>query len=193
MDHGNPTPRRKKRTGKPLDRASLNELAMRYVARFATTSAKLETYLGRKLRERGWEDETPPAIGPLVEDFVERGFVDDAGWARSRAAALSGRGYGSRRIDQALRAAGIDEQVRATNRLAHHAAREAALRLARRRGFGPYGSGYAGEEGRKLREKNLAAMIRAGHDFDHARRVLDSPSESELEAWVAEAQEELER
>ena len=45
------------RAPKPLDAPRLEELALAYVARFATSAAKLETYLRRKLRERGWEGE----------------------------------------------------------------------------------------------------------------------------------------
>src|SRR5690606_22662366 len=43
-----------RRAPKPLDAARLDELALTYVARFATSAAKLERYLKRKLRERGW-------------------------------------------------------------------------------------------------------------------------------------------
>ena len=44
-----------RRPPKPLDPARLHDLAIHYVARFSTTAAKLEAYLARKLRERGWE------------------------------------------------------------------------------------------------------------------------------------------
>ncbi len=37
----------------PLTATRLQDLALSYVARFATTRAKLEAYLVRKLRERG--------------------------------------------------------------------------------------------------------------------------------------------
>ena len=39
------------RSKKPLDASRLDELALAYVARFATSRAKLLRYLGRKLRE----------------------------------------------------------------------------------------------------------------------------------------------
>jgi regulatory protein len=39
-----------RRQPKPLDPARLDELALTYVARFATSAAKLERYLKRKLR-----------------------------------------------------------------------------------------------------------------------------------------------
>ena len=71
------TRRREKAPPQPLDRVRLNDLALFYVARFATSAAKLRSYLVRKLRERGWEDAGEPDIDDLVERFVERGYVDD--------------------------------------------------------------------------------------------------------------------
>ncbi|MFX8715885.1 hypothetical protein ABTM38_19645, partial [Acinetobacter baumannii] len=73
-------PRRERRPPVPLDPARLDELALDYVARFATSTGKLAAYLRRKLRERGWaEDIAPPDLSALIGRFVERGFIDDAG------------------------------------------------------------------------------------------------------------------
>ena len=58
---------RRKRMPKPLDSARLEELALAYVARFSTTAARLDRYLRRKLRERGWGGEGEPSIATLVE------------------------------------------------------------------------------------------------------------------------------
>ena len=63
-EHGKPQHARK-RVAKPLDEARLRDLALAYVARFSTSSAKLATYLKRKLRERGWEGESEPDIAAL--------------------------------------------------------------------------------------------------------------------------------
>src|SRR5688572_22723195 len=97
---------------KPLDPPRLEELALAYVARFATSSGKLAEYLKRKLRERGWEAVANPDLPALVERFVAAGYIDDAGFARGRASSLHRRGYGAQRIDQALRGAGIGEDDR---------------------------------------------------------------------------------
>ena len=42
--------RRERRPPKPLDAVRMEELALAYVARFATSAAKVKTYLNRKLR-----------------------------------------------------------------------------------------------------------------------------------------------
>lgn len=156
----------------PLDKDRLNELALFYVGRFATTRAKLTTYLMRKVRERGWEGDGGPEIERLVERFAETGLVDDASFALAKSRSLSERGYGGGRVRQALRAAGIDENDgEAARELAAEQAVDAAIRFARRRRIGPFASEHPD---RKAREKALAAMIRAGHGFDLARAVVDA-------------------
>src|SRR5688572_29571283 len=103
---------RARREPKPLDAARLDELALTYVARFATSAAKLERYLKRKLRERGWDGEREPDLPALVGRYVELGYVDDETFARAKTGSLLRRGYGARRVREALGAAGIDEAIR---------------------------------------------------------------------------------
>lgn len=180
-----PATRREPRVPKPLDRARMEEMALAYVARFATSAGKLGDYLRRKLRERGWEGDVAPDIPALVARFVEIGYVDDATFARAKAQGLLRRGYGSRRIDQALGAAGIAEPLREESRGNEAERRRAALVMARKRRFGPFG--LAATTDRALREKQVAAMLRAGHPLDHARAVVNADSERALEEWVDEA------
>ena len=163
----------------PLDDASLKELALFYVGRFATSRAKLSAFLSRKLRERGWSGDRPPDVDGLVERFSANGYVDDSAYAMAKSRSLSSRGYGAARIRQSLRAAGIEEEDSAAAReLADSEAAEAAIRFARRRRLGPFAASRP--EG-KEREKAVAAMIRAGHSFDLARRIIDLEPASEQE------------
>lgn len=161
-----------KRKPPRLDGEALERLALHYLGRFATTRAKLRAYLVRKLRERGWEGEGEPPVERLVERFAGLGYVDDTAFAASRAAALGRRGYGERRVAEALKAAGIGEEDGAEARgAARNGAFAAALRFAERRRIGP----YAREEAdRPAREKALAAMLRAGHPLGLARRIVNS-------------------
>ena len=173
------------RVKKPLDQARLEEMALGYVARYATSGAKLAAYLQRKIRERGWaEDSEEVDIAALVERYRKLGYVDDAGFAKARAGDLIRRGYGPRRVEQALRAAGIDESIREDAAANEIAARGAAVQFARRRRFGPFGDPVD----LKTREKHVAAMVRAGHSFDAVTAVLDAASEEEVAEWVAEAE-----
>ena len=52
------------------------------------------------------------------------------------------------------------------------------------------GSGGREPFDRERREKQLAAMLRAGHRLDTAREIVDAASEEAAENWVAEIEEE---
>ena len=161
---------RKRKPKRPYDGEGLERLALFYAGRYATTRAKLTAYLERKLAERGWAGEGEPPVERLVERLAGLGYVDDKGFAASRAASLGRRGYGERRVREALAAAGIGEEDGAAARAqARDGAWEAALRFAERRRIGPFA---ASEPDRAGREKAMAAMLRAGHPLDIARRLV---------------------
>lgn len=181
----------------PLDEARLRDLALSYAARFATTAARLEAYLLRKLRERGQaqdaDDETPPIdIAALVARLVELGYVDDDAYAQARARDLGAKGYGARRVDQSLRHAGVGEGLRHAHAPGEAASRRAAALMAKKRRIGPFGAQVAdgGDPliARKAREKAIAAMLRAGHAHAHARFILDAASVEDVEEWLSEAE-----
>lgn len=154
----------------PLDADALQQTALHYAGRYATTRAKLAAYLERKLRERGWSGQEAPAVQDLVERMAGLGYVDDRAFASARAAALSRRGYGARRVGAALRAAGIEEEDASDARaIVSTEAWNAALKFAQRRRIGPFAEQ---ETDRPTREKALAAMLRAGHPIDIARRFV---------------------
>jgi len=155
---------------RPLDEARLEELAVAYVGRFATTRAKLAIYLARKLRERGWEAPHPPAAEALVEKLARLGYIDDAAFALAKARSLGSRGYGRRRVTMALRQAGVGEDDgRAAREASGDQAVTAALRFAQRKRIGPFALAALDP---KERERALAAMLRAGHDYALSRRIL---------------------
>jgi regulatory protein len=167
-------------TSPPLDEDKLNELALRYVGRFATTRAKLRSYLSRKLRERGWDGGREPDVTAIAERFAAQGYIDDSSYALSKAQSLTNRGYGKRRVVEALKAAGIDEEQGVEAR--DHADAEAvaaALHFARRRRVGPFADSPARDPREK--EKALAAMIRAGHGFALSRAILTLPPGSDVD------------
>jgi regulatory protein len=156
---------------KPIDPARLDELALAYVSRFATSKAKLKSYLLRKLRERGWAGDGEPPVDALADRLTRLGYVDDRAYALAKARSLSARGYGRGRVRQALAQAGIAEENSGdANEYAAAEAYEAALRFARRRSLGPFADSKADA---LARERAIAAMIRAGHEFRMARAIID--------------------
>lgn len=170
------TRHRTDRTLPPLGAADLERLALAYVGRYATTRARLAAYLQRKLRERnGTADDggaAPGAVERVVERCAALGYVDDRLFAEMRGAALTRRGYGARRVSEALRAAGIGENDSAEARAqASDAAWAAALAFARKRRIGPFAAAPLEPDKRR---KAFAAMIRAGHGPDIARLFVDA-------------------
>ncbi len=170
---------REPRLPRPLDAAGLESLALGYAARFATTSTRLHRYLTRKLRERPWEGTTQPDPQALIDRLTALGYVNDEAWASMKTRDLGQRGYGARRINQALGAAGIKpDSARA------HAATDpplaAAIRFAKRRRLGPFTREPITDPAK--RQKQLAAMLRAGHGLDTARLILAQPSAEAAEA-----------
>jgi regulatory protein len=169
--------RREAGAPRPIDAAGLQELALGYAARYATTGAKLRRYLIRKLGERQWTPEDDPDVDGLVTRLTSLGYVDDKAWAAAKTRDLTARGFGARRVRGALAAAGVGRddaaQVTAPDPDAPEAALATAIAFARRRRFGPFAREPGDDPAQRRRE--LAAMARAGHDFDIARRVLEAP------------------
>lgn len=200
----------------PLTEGALRDLALHYAARFATTGARLEGYLARKLKERGVAEVTGEDgaedggeggakygakdgsgrtvqidIPALVARLVELGYVDDDAYARARARDLGARGYGGRRVEQVLRFAGVDESLRQAHAPGEAAGRRAAALMAQKKRLGPWAGERSGDSDplarRKAHEKAVAAMLRAGHDYAHVKFILGAASVGDIEQWLDEA------
>jgi regulatory protein len=179
----------KPREPRPINAAQLQELAVGYAARYATTAAKLRRYLQRKLGERQWTPAEPADIDMLVARIVTLGYVDDRVYAASKQRDLTARGFGAGRVKGALNAAGVSRDDIAAA-LAPDDDTPAdpyapAIAFARRRRFGPFArEGTPTDPARRARE--LAAMARAGHDFTVAKRVLSAVDEDAVLGFLEE-------
>jgi regulatory protein len=156
----------------PLNDERLRGLALHYVGKYATTQAKLGAYLTRKIRERGWDGERHTDVATLVDQFAELGYINDAQFAEARSRAFVRRGYGERRLNEDLRASGIGESdaVPAKEHMTESAF-VAAENFARRKRIGPFANETAPPE--KL-QKQLHAFLRAGHQFEIAKRFVNA-------------------
>ena len=161
---------------KPLDQAGLDWLALRYVERFATSREKLRRYLERKLRERDWSGAAAPGVDAIVERLTALGYVDDRAYAEAKGRSMARRGLGSRRIEQALHADGIDEALRTDTRGLHDDW-SAAVALARRRRLGPFGAPL---QDSKAEQRAIGIFMRAGHSFSTAKAVLAAAAPDDL-------------
>jgi regulatory protein len=175
--YGVPYNDRQKHAKPPLNQTKLRDLALHYVGRYASSTAKLAAYLQRKIQERGW-DGPASDIDALISNFVQLGYINDASFAAARARALTQRGYGLRRISEDLRAKGIDEaDSTAARDQAEAESWQAAQRFAKRKRIGPFATTQAAPE---LRQKQLQAFLRAGHSYNIARIFVAAAPGQEL-------------
>lgn len=165
-----------KNSDKALDQSALESLALRYVSRYATTKHKLASYLHRKVREKNGDADQTDAITEITNKYERLGYIDDALFAQNKASALQRKGYGERRIAQALNNAGISEpDQKKALLLSEQSKWDAAEKFARKRRIGP----FAPEEYDRAKcQKLLQAFMRAGHGYDIAIRfVFAKPGE----------------
>lgn len=162
--------RRGKLPLEPLKPSDLEWFALRYVERYATTRGKLSDYLRRKIRERGWGGDLQPDVVALAERMAGLGYVNDRAFAESKAGAMGRRGLGARRVTQALHFDGIQgEDAEAVAPILDENVTASAIAFARRKRIGPYAREAAE---RPLQEKQVAAMVRAGHAPQLARQIV---------------------
>lgn len=161
---------------------SLKRSAIAYLERYAASQAMLRAVLGRRVArwarltaaEPEAVAEAMAAADAAVAAAARAGLVDDARFAAGRTATLKRRGWPARRIRMAITQKGIDG---ATASAAMEAAElddeAAARRFAERRRLGPWRMRDRAEK----REKDIAALMRAGFSLSHARAAVDGEAD----------------
>ena len=167
----------------------LANIALHYLERYASSSENLRRVLERRVFKASlyYEDLDVDAakgwIGDLIKRYQGAGLLNDLSYAEIRARSLMARGTASRVIRMKLMEKGVDGDTidQALKSLVdEHPEPElaAAIKLARRRRLGPY-SDPAKREDKK--ERDLAAMARAGFSYDMAQRIIECNDKDELE------------
>ena len=192
------TEQRKRRPPQRITEAGLETAAGRYMQRFWGPAAALHRVLMKRIAAScTWYGEDPTEAKAMVEALIARlvdaGVLDDALVARERARVMHERGLPLRRIAQRLREKGLAathiEAALATivegiqqeeGEEAPDADTVAAQAYARRRRLGPHRPPDLRAE---RRQKDLAALARAGFSFDIARRVIDGPVDGDPLVW----------
>lgn len=184
--------RQSKKVAKPLTASSLENAALHYLSRFATSSGNLRRVLMRKVarstRDGGEADAELQAqtgarlVEELIARYLQSGLLNDRAYAEQKAASLQRRGTSRFSIAGKLVQKGVASELvsDALGTLEESGASElaAACALVRRRRLGPYRApGKRAEFG----QKDLASLARAGFGLDLARRVLKAPDVEALE------------
>lgn len=165
----------------------LENAALHYLERFASSSANLRRVLLRKVDRSvahwgGTREDHLSQVDAVIAKLARLGYLNDAAYAEAKVRALHRAGKGSRTIRATLAAKGVGGELAAAalDSLAEDVAEPdfaAAVRLAKKRRLGPFR-----RDGRdEMRQKDLAALARAGFDFDTCRRVIEADSAEALE------------
>jgi len=157
------------------DASTLEQVALRHLNRFDATVAGMRRILGAHCRRAGLgQAEARELIEALLARYSASGLLDDARYAAAAAHGQRRRGASRRAIEQKLMQRGVaPADARAAiddaDSEADDAELTAALAFARRRRLGQH---RAPADRTKFRQKDLAALARAGFDIDTARRAL---------------------
>jgi len=151
-------PPRPERHPPAIDESALERSALSYLERFAASSGQLRRVLLRRIKraemlgiDRAEADAARPHIETLIARLLASGILDDRRFAEAQAQSLRRRGNSGRGIRQRLAAKGLE------------------------RGFVEEALGAIDTDAgtrREFRQKDLAALARAGFSLDVARRVL---------------------
>lgn len=179
--------------GKPITQDRLMRAAMHYLGRFESHQVRLTEVLKRKVeRWSGSRDisDYDAAISAVVSKCLDLDLVSDARFADSRVRAMARRGKAPRIIVQDLRARGLGQDVidTALAQISGAHERESLVRLAQRRRIGVYRSRREADryqaDPRKGRDRELGALMRAGHSFQNAASFLDLLGEGDVADWL---------
>ncbi len=179
----------KARIPRTITPARLANIALHYLERYASSAHNLKRVLERRVFKaslfhedldveaaRGWIDD-------LIQRYLSAGLLNDLTFAETRARSLMARGTAGRVIRMKLMEKGVAAQTIDQALLAlkdEHADPElaAAIKLARRRRLGPYADPAKRAE---KKDKDMAALARAGFSYDLAQRIVECDERDELE------------
>ena len=180
-------PRKGKKPPKKITEKYLYNSGLAYLQRFPTSTPHFRRIMGRKIdrscnyhKDQNRED-CATLLDGAVGTFTRMGLLNDEAYLQGMVNSLRRRGLSRQAIlfklqqkgltgtDVAAALAAQDEENTEVS-----ADMAAGLRLARRKRLGPFRKVEAD------RNKELAAMARAGFDFETAQKILSlSPEESE--------------
>ncbi len=182
---GRPKPARK--VPRKVTKDRLRNIALHYLERYATSAQNLKRALERRVIKAARHHDTDMAlarswIDEVVDTLVRADAIDDSRYADGKTITMLLRGQSPAKVRAYLASKGVGKD---TITAALDAARdtlgnpdlEAALAYAIRRRFGPF---RTSEDTREIRDKELAAMGRAGFRYEIARKIVDATEETEL-------------
>ncbi|HYO52648.1 regulatory protein RecX [Archangium sp.] len=178
--------RKARRPGKQPRKVSpryLENAALHYLKRYAATLSQLKRVLVRKVDRSlqfhgGDRAEALGWMDALLAQLIRNGLLNDEAYAGMKAHSLRTSGRSARMIAQKLRMKGVAEDVVArklADATAELSEEEAARIWARKKRLGPFRTHAQARQ--ENRQRDLAALARAGFSFGIAKKVIDSAPE----------------
>lgn len=156
-------------------------VALDYLSKRIATASHLRKVLERRIHRAAVDEDTAQSwresIDAALADLTRAGLLDDGLYAHARGVTLARKGASRHMVVQQLAGHGVDRA------LAQATAREIdderqALIYARRRRLGPFRT----RDREDRRDRDVAAMARAGFPVDLAIKAVDGLLECEDEA-----------
>lgn len=180
LESGGTAPESGRGAGKPrpVTLEWMFRAAAHYLERYAASQEGLRRILERKVARRlaGAPDPVEAErfaemIEATIARFVALGLLDDEAFAEARFASLRRRGASLRQAAARLGQKGVDRETIASVVGADTAGDLAAAHVhAKRRRLGPHRARHRAER----RERDIAAMLRAGFGYADARMAIDA-------------------
>ncbi len=164
---------------KKISARYLENAALYYLQRFATSSENFKTVLRRKIDKSCLFHKTDPAefypvVDRLAERYIATGLLNDPVFARAKTSTLRRQGKSQKAIEAKLQHKGLSKTdiANALTEIdeSETAELDAAIALVKRKKLGI---------GRKEAQKELAVLGRAGFSFEIARKALSYKEEEE--------------
>lgn len=165
----------------------LRNIALYHLERFATSAENLRRVLYRRTLKAARHHDTDMEqarawIDEVVNGLVRSAAIDDSRYADGKTLTMLRRGQSPRKIRAYLASKGVSGET--INAALAHATEEvgdpdleAAQAYAIRRRLGPYRTKELSPE---AKQKELAALGRAGFRYDIARKIVEAESEDDL-------------
>jgi regulatory protein len=180
--------KRPQKIPRKVSAASLENAALYYLGRFATSSENLRQVLERRIMRAAKHHDTDveactQLVGDLIRRYLESGILNDGIYAQTQAASMNRRGKSLRAIRVRLRQKAvssdtIDDAFAVLTGEVGQPDLAAAIAYARKRRLGPYRRDTGKPENP---DNELAALARAGFSYSLALRIVEAQNVDELE------------
>ena len=171
---------RERKAPKKISKTYLENAALYYLQRYATSAENLRRILMRKVKRSCAFHQVPvddfaPLVDELVKRYINVGLVDDRSFAQAKVTSLRRQGHSGRSIIARLQVKGLSTaQIEAAMKNVDDEHEDAEISAARayvrRKKLGSYRKRPITDP--KDLQKEMASMGRAGFSYEVARRAL---------------------